>query len=319
MRNYRQRNHAGALITALFITAICAMLSVAIIVAQQLLIHESILTKSVDQIYWNLQGMQKTEIAAIGNYIINGGKLQTAFPNTQIDNTTLWGTIDIEQGKFNINDLVYPQNQIAFVSMLKALAPTLSTDACQQIADNITLWLTGHANDAYYFSQNPPYRAAGVPMANISELRLVQGITDKLYQALAPNLTALAIQLPTPSREPNNNTPAPPAVQTSIDVNGASAPVLLTTDPTLTLAQAQSIIACRDQFGGFTDMNTFQTDCETPLGISNLGELTVHSPYFLVKAYAKTGNRISILSALLVTEIKKDNTLKAVIVWQSFE
>ncbi len=47
----------------------------------------------------------------------------------------------------------------------------------------------GGAEDDYYQSQNPPYRAANQPFLSLDELRLVEGFDKKLVEGLRPYLT----------------------------------------------------------------------------------------------------------------------------------
>ncbi|EKD77953.1 MAG: type II secretory pathway protein [uncultured bacterium] len=315
---FLKKNHnASALVSALFITALAAVLAIAIMVAQHILIHESSVVIATDQLYLDLQSMQQAEMASVTRYA-NKEKLQTQFPHVLLGDTTLTGTIENEQGKFNLNDLVYPANQPRFVILLQTVLPTLPHAQCQQIAEAITAWLTGDSKqNSYYFSLHPPYRPAGQLMVNTSELRLVANVNAEIYNALAPYITALPVQLPAVT--PGDKKSTQQAVQSPIDVNGVSAPVLLTVNPSLSLAQAETVIRCRDQFGGFTSMDTFETDCEAPFQISGLSGLKTRSQYFLGVAYAKTGDDVARLKSLLVTAPQKDNTLKAVLVWQSFE
>jgi hypothetical protein len=54
------------------------------------------------------------------------------------------------------------------------------------------------------------------------------------------------------------------------------------------------------------------------MGVSALTNLTVTSPYFLVKTAVNEGDNRLMLDSLEVTEMQKDNTLKVVTVWQDF-
>lgn len=309
-------NKGSALISALFITALAAIMATAIIVAQRLLIHQSSWVMATDQIYLNLQSMQQSEMASVKQYV-NGGTLQTTLPSVMIGDTTLSGYVESAQNKFNLNELVYPQNQVRFVALLRAVVPTLSAETASNIAESITAWMTSGAQNAYYFTLNPPYRSSQMQMADASELRLVAGVTPDIYNALVPFVTALPITPPPPI--PQNSKILPPAVQTPVDVNGVSWPVLLTVSSTLTQSQAQSIAACVAQSGNFTDLNTFTTNCVAPAGVSGLAGLTTQSQYFLGVAIAQTGARVSRLTSLLVTQPQKDNKLGIVIISQSFE
>src|SRR3989338_3833453 len=308
----RKRNKyfykGGALISALFITAIAAIISVALIVQQRLLIHEGGLIISSDQSYLNLQSLQ----IIAGNEVIKYASqwantknppaqfvpLKTKLPKIKLNNMVLTGTLDDEQGKFNINELVYTANQPKFVALLQAVVQGIPQTTANNIAQAITIWMTSNSQDPYYLSLHPAYRAPETEMANISELRLVNGVTPQIFSALEPYITALPIAPPasanqsvnntananTPNSPANSTNPAAPAdsnapanpttpanptspttannqTETPININSASAPVFLTMDPTLTLPQAESLAACRKKYGVFADTNTFLKNC----------------------------------------------------------
>lgn len=295
------QSRGGALISAIFITAIAAIIATALAVQQRLLIYEGELVIRSDQVYLNLQSMQYAAKLAVEKSANGALPLKTPLPTIKINKMVLSGTIDDEQGKFNLNDLTNAVNQPRFVALLQAVMPQISTEKAYDIAKAITAWLTNNSQDAYYLTLNPPYRAPQTAMADISELHLVEGITPNIFSALEPYVTAL------------------PVSNTAINVNSASLPVLLTTSANLNLSKAENIIACRKQYGGFTDIATFIANCVKPQGISTLNNITTSSTYFLARTQAKYANHIALLSSLLVTQIQKDNTLKGDTVWQSFE
>lgn len=321
------RCRGGALISALFITAIAVMIAVALAMQSRLLIHEGELTMNADQTYLNLQGMQQLTRLIVENYAVKWATisktqnstapfvpLPTVLPKIKMHQATVWGTLDDEQGKFNINDLQNATNQARFIALLQAVVQGLSQQQSDAIAKAITAWLTNGSQDAYYVSLHPPYRSSQTTMANVSELRLVNGVTPEIYAALAPYITALPV--PAASAVPPATTPA--AVETPINVNSAAAPVLLTMDPQLTLQQAQSLVTCRQQFGGFTSVGAFIANCGSQAAVTTLPNATVTSHYFLAQAMTEQNGHTLILNSLLVTQLQKNNTLKVVIGWQSF-
>ncbi|MCX7125509.1 MAG: type II secretion system protein GspK, partial [Gammaproteobacteria bacterium] len=180
---------------------------------------------------------------------------------------------------------------------------------------------------------HPPTISSKQEMTNISELRLVLGITPTIYSALQPYVTALPVAPPdlspsppvNPSASPASDSSTPVATVTPIDINAAWAPVLLAADPTLTLEQAQSLVACRNRFGGVvSDMKTFMANCAAPMGVATLQNVAVTSQYFLVQTQAVYGDHQVFLKSFLVTESQKNNklntdALKVTTVWQEFE
>jgi general secretion pathway protein K len=332
----QQHPNGGALISALFITAIAAIIATALAVEVRLLIHEGELVTGSDQSYLNCENIQLLAEKAILTYSAQWADpkslpsqitpLPAKIEKIKIGNMVLSGTLDNEQGKFNINDLAYSANQPRFVALLQAVVQGISLQQSYDIAKSITAWITSDADNKYYLSLNPPYQSPKSPMTDISELRLVKGMTPDIFSALKPYVTALPVTPPTAEAPASSSSPATPAApaqksapETAIDINAASAPALLTTDPTLTLAQATMLANCRQQFGGFSSTAAFLADCAQAQSISGLTNITAQSHYFLVNAHANWNHHMVLLKRLVVTQAQKNNTLKTVIVWQSFE
>ncbi|EKD77290.1 MAG: General secretion pathway protein K [uncultured bacterium] len=320
----------GALVSALFITAIAAMLATALAVQERLLIHESELVVNADQGYLNLQLMQLIGKNAVKKYAEQwiGQKNLTAqfspleinLPPIKLNNTKLTATISDEQGKFNINDLAYSENQNRFVVLLRTVMPAISVEQALAIAKSITAWITTGADDQYYLSLHPAYRSSQAELSDVSELRLIKNITPKIYAVLKPYVTALHVKKP-PSTPPKQYA-APTQVAipvTPININSAEAPVLMTMNTKLTIEQARALESCRKQHGNFSQLKDFISVCGSAAGITDLTAASTTSQYFSVDAQATMGKQVLTLSSLLVTQIEKNNTLDMVTVWQSFE
>lgn len=324
MRQYS----GGALISALFITAVAAMLATALAVSQRFLIHEEQLIARSDQLYLQLQGEQALASQRIKNYVMqwsgpqNAGTqfipLKNSLPEMQSGDVTFSGVIEEAQGKYNINNLVYSANQPGFVALLQALVPTISKEAAFNIAKSITAWETTGSQDPYYLSLNPAYRSSKNEMVNISELRLIAGVTPEIYSAIAPFITALPIPKAT-------ETPAAtqPTTQTfvgmPININSASAVDLIAVNPTLTMAQAEAVITCRNRYGGFIALPQFMSACVQTNGIAALVGVVTQSRYFTINTQAERGDQVVSLNSLMVTRMGKNNKLELVTVWQAFE
>ena len=87
------------------------------------------------------------------------------------------------------------------VEILKAVG--LSDGDAANIAAVIKDWVDeddiqeiGGAEDNFYSSLPTPYRTAGAPIASITELRAMQGVTPELYAAISPFLCALPTRNP---------------------------------------------------------------------------------------------------------------------------
>lgn len=287
-------NKGSALISALLITAIAAMITTALLVQERLLIHQGELVLHADQDYLNLQGMQFVAKNAVKNYVNAwAGKtpiapLPTSLPVITMNNRVIVTTIDNEQSKFNINDLLYASNQPRFIVLLQNILPNSTTEQATQIAKAITTSITTEIN-------------------TVRELRAIPAITPALYAALKPYITALPVVLPTP----NTNTVS----TTQIDLNSMSAPVLLSANSELNMQQAQSLILCRDQYGVFATENDFMRRCAKPMGIATLNDLAVANHYFLIHINGKKNNHPISLESLLMIK----TPFKTMTAWQRFK
>lgn len=324
--NHRRRRGA-ALISALFITAIAAILATALAMQQQLIIRQGELIIKSDQVYLNLQEAQAVASNLVRNYAM---QFIAAAPNAQVlplrillpvtkrGSMIYSGTIDNEQGKFNLNDLVYTINQPRFVTLLTALIPGVSPQQADTIAQSITAWMMNGSQDRYYLQLNPPYRSSQSEFSNISELRLIAGVTPQIYAALQPYVTAIPIQKPMLATQlPQSGQPSASTTATPIDINAVSAPVLMTMAP-MTMTQAKEIVACRNQAHAFHDLTTFMTQCVKPAGMTTLNNAATISHYYFSSVAMQQAKRTTALNSFLVTQLQKNNTLKVFVMWQAY-
>jgi general secretion pathway protein K len=133
-------------------------------------------------------------------------------PPIQVPGGYLAGNIEDLQGRFNLNNVVTKEGKTdtramaLFQRLLRQLG--LDEGIAQAVADwidaDVEARAPGGAEDDFYAGLSPPYRTPNRPMADVSELRLVRGVTPEVYDKLAPYVTAL------PERTPINiNTAAP--------------------------------------------------------------------------------------------------------------
>jgi general secretion pathway protein K len=302
----KKKNKGTALITALLITAIAAMLATTIAVRQRYSIRETSLLLNADQEYTEVQGAIDWAI----NQLMMGADSNKAelFPQNlapiNFNSANVSATLEDELALFNINSLVNPGMQAQFVRLLQAVVPTLSNSQAFSLAQAITNWISPSNADLLYLHLTPPYRASHIPMISISELRLVQGITPQIYTALLPYLTAL------------------PSNVNQININDAPMPILRSLADNMTLGQAQSIIDCRINAGGFNIIQNFQTHCINKLNLQldPAINLVTSSSYFLNKAFIRLQDQQLIVYSLLqrVISIENDKNKTVVnIVWQS--
>jgi len=298
----------SALIMALLITAIVATVATAIAVHLRMSIHESQLAYNFEQAYDDLQGVQDWGMAQL----IENGKLSAQkhtlesypqnMPNALFHRAQLNGEIDDAQGLFNINALTNPAAQAQFVRLLKAVDANINNDQATQISKAITDWLNISNSDTIYLKNNPPYRAAHQNMVSVSELRLIDGVSAKLYLALLPYVTVL------------------PIAGNQINIVTAPIPVLRSLGVNITQDQANNFVACRQQYLGATADDLKQNCIAKPgLQFDPQVNIVTTSSYFLIKAFAKLGGQDLALYSLVKrsSDTSNNNTLVGSVVWQS--
>jgi general secretion pathway protein K len=115
-----------------------------------------------------------------------------------VENGELVGSIDDQQGLFNVNNLLTDgkvnsmqlarfQRLLSLVGLPSALAEAL----VDWIDEDDKPQPKNGAEDDFYLALDPPYRPANRPMIDIEELALVRGFDSRVRAQLAPFVTAL--------------------------------------------------------------------------------------------------------------------------------
>ncbi|WP_308318747.1 type II secretion system minor pseudopilin GspK [Marinobacter sp. F4206] len=189
--------------------------------------------------------------------------------------------IDDLGGRINLNDLVTSNGQIntlakeRFSRLLAALdISALSVDALiDWIDENDQATSTYGAEDGQYLSAEQAYRAANQPFVSVTELRLIGGMTEEIYQALRPHVAAL------------------PVSGLGINVNTATPEVLRSLHEELTDADAAAILEKREE-EPFDDLQDFLALPEfAGLGLKSTG-LTLQTRFFEVVSRITYDNRV---------------------------
>jgi general secretion pathway protein K len=206
-------------------------------------------------------------------------------PAIPVENGSLAGHIEDEQGKFNLNNLLQDGKinhgqltQFKRLLVILALPPML--------ADTLADWLDtdnmpqpqGGAEDAFYLSLPQPYLVANQPLTDIAELALVAGFEDSVRARLRPFVTAL------------------PGV-TPVNVNTATPEILAAIVDGLSLDNARAIVAQREHIY-FRHVADFSEKIPQDLIAPN-ENISVSSDYFLATLRVTLGNAQTYGSALL--------------------
>ncbi|MCF6288809.1 MAG: type II secretion system minor pseudopilin GspK [Proteobacteria bacterium] len=147
----------------------------------------------------------------------------------ETEDAVLAGKLTDLDSKFNLNNLIIngTVNQQSYDYFARIL---LYLELDQSLANKIIDWIDANAipepngaEDNVYLSKSPSYRTAGQYFVHISELRLIDGIDERIFQRLKSAVTVLPVE---------NNLP------TKININTASALVLRSLHPRLTVKDA---------------------------------------------------------------------------------
>jgi len=227
---------------ALVITLIIAALLVAVTTT---FIHEVYVETSLNRSFTDAQ--QASLLADSG--VAGGRKLLETIVGSQTysslldkwagpleipdDKGTLRVEITEENGKLNLNSLVFPNGELTethpmAVRLFTALK--VSTDLCDAIVD----WTDvndeprpGGAETAYYKSLPTPYQAKNASFDTLDELRMVKGYDDKTLAILIPFVTVYG------------------DAQSQINVNTAPAEILAVLNDQMTPELAKRILEYR--------------------------------------------------------------------------
>jgi general secretion pathway protein K len=190
-----------------------------------------------------------------------------------------------------------PAAKQIFVRLLQALeGEPVSLEEAIGIADGVADFIdsdqqqrmNGAEEDAYR-SASPPYRPANQPMASVSELRAVSGMTREIYRALAPHVTVW----PREGAKLNILT-ASATVLRSINGAGQLMPLSVDAGKRLIEARQQGLISDVDSL---LEDSAFSGDTS---GLSSL--LTQTSDWFLLSASVEIAEREMQLYSVLQRE-----------------
>jgi general secretion pathway protein K len=203
----------------------------------------------------------------------------TRLPPVEAENYRIWGLIEDQEGRFNLNNLavngeIDTQQLAVFVRLLSTLRlpESLATAVADWIDADDLPFNADSVDSPYYTSLQAPYRASNQALININELLRVRGMDRNTLAMLRPFVTVL------PSRTP-------------VNVNTASPEVLVALVPGLSSEEAYSMVAKRERTY-YRNITDFQQALPSGMTAPASG-ISVSSQYFLVQARA-SNERLSI-------------------------
>lgn len=200
---------ASALISALFIMTLVAIAATAMSTRLQSDIHRAMLTQTSDKLYLASQAVTYWAMAQLKKPTWSRTARSYRFPkNAQFITPSIEteGIVYDLQAVLNVNNLQDNAYKPLFERLLPRSKRHLVSRAIQQWISPYHLDAGQDATLTYYLKQRPPYLPGYQPMQSLTELRLVRGMSQALYQQLEPLLTVL------PEITPININTAPKAI-----------------------------------------------------------------------------------------------------------
>lgn len=299
MRQGRGSQQGVALIIVLMAFALGSILASGMMSRQDLMIQRasSYLTQSRAQslalgaeafgrqiLYRDVKESQDSS-QAVDHQREQWARAAVAFP---VDAGAIEAQINDLQGKLNLNSLVGQNGDINKLSRERFERLLVALDIRSIRVETLIDWIdsddqrtgAGGAEDGDYMAMDPPYRAADQPFTHVSELRLMQGISDEDYQKLRPHVSAL------PTREG------------TINVNFASAPVVQSLHERISRGQAESVVAKTEE----TAFETVEDYLKEP-EFSGTGDISkglgVTTSYFEIAARVSVSGSVHRLVSLV--------------------
>jgi general secretion pathway protein K len=295
----------AAIIVAMLIVAMAAAGAAALLQQQDLALRQLTTSRDYEQATWILKGGAQWARSLLladarGSKVDHAGELwASGLPPTEIEQGTVAGQINDQQGLFNVNNLALDgmasaRDLAVFRRLLQAIG--LESGIAEAVAD----WLDADsealdkagAEDEYYLRLAVPYRAANQPVVEVGELLRVRGVDEQVLAQLRRFTTAL------PRRTPVNVNLAPPEV-------------LVAAVAGLTLAEAQALAGSRAG-SPFPNLEEFRKRLPKRAFQWEEGELSVDSQFFLVQGRATVGRADVRMEALL----QREQTAMPTILWQ---
>ena len=284
-RAFAQRQRGAAVLVAMLVVAIAALAASSFMFRSQVEWRRFENLSRMDQAQSVLRAAQQWGATVLLDDARNssvdhrGEAWATRLPPVEAENYRIWGLMEDQEGRFNLNNLVVngeiDKQQLAiFVRLLSALRlPESLAGAVADWIDADDLPFNANSVDSpYYASLQTPYRATNQPLININELLRVKDMDRNTLAMLRPFVTVL------PTRTP-------------INVNTASPEVLVALVQGLSSEEAYSMVAKRERTY-YRNITDFQQALPSGMTAPASG-ISVSSQYFLVQARA-SNERLSI-------------------------
>lgn len=292
-RHASRMNRGAALIMALLVVALVTVIASSLVERQSLWLRQVETRRDLAQAHLlAVAGVDWARAVLLDDarnsaYDHLGEPWATQVPPMPAEGGEIGGGLADEHAKWNLNNLVRNGRQsqedlIVFRHLLDELQ--LSPDLAASLAD----WLDadseaspGGAEDAFYLTLKPPYRAANRELDDVDELLRVRGFDAPVVDRLRPYVTAL------PGYNP-------------VNINTADAIVLSAVLHDFPASEIQQIVAERKRVP-YVDIGDFRKRLSTPnlASASGIDRLDTRSRFFSATVHVRFGKAEAALTALL--------------------
>ncbi len=292
MTGSHRKQQGVALVTALLVVALATTLAVSMAHHMQMDIRRTGNLLATERGYQYARGLELWAIAALeldaqesADHDSRREPWASELPVVELDEGRLSGRMEDLDGRFNLNNLVINGRRDAEqLAMFQRLLTALELDPnlanrCVDWMDMDTTMESDGAEDDSYGRLRQPYRAANAPFVDLSELRLVQGVTPQVFNQLAPHVSVI-----------------PVATQaTAVNVNTATVEVLMALHPLITRPIAESLYqegrANFESETAFLNHSELRVHFQTLSLLSSTNRISLDSNYFLARGLIEIDGR----------------------------
>lgn len=296
MGNNTNRQKGSALISALFIMTLVAIAATAMSYRLRLDIYRTSLTIQSTKLYlasqlvsfWSMSLLSNPHLQLKNEENAKVAELpknyQTIYPEAQIR-----GTLYDVQARFNLNNLADKKLHKNFLKLLSTFS--IEKNKQESLVRAIVHWISPYQPGqdqeylSFYQGQKPPYLPSQQPFYDVSEIRLIQGVSAKIAQQIVPFITILPKSTP-------------------ININTASREVLATLGNGLNRSKVLELISARgDGFHNESALSKVLKKLNIPRE-----QVTMESVYFESIGWVQLGN----LNLKIHTLLKREKTKKGI-------
>lgn len=288
------RSAGVALITVMLILALATVTAVSMASRQNMDIHRSANTLNYEQALQYVTGAESWSQQILNRHFSNHTTVTltddwaASLPPLPIEGGQMRGQLEDLQARFNLNSLVDASGVSNSLQMTRFRNLLTNLNLNPNLVEAIVDWIDHDQNplalngaeDYEYLRYTPPYRTSDQAMSDVSELLLIKGVDSDIYQTLLPHICVIN------------------EVNSTINVNTASAEVISSLDSHITLADAQTLVTDRTTTS-FSSVSDFLTD---PLfaGLTiDVKGLSVSSDFFKLTTHAQIDKtNLNVISVL---------------------